>query len=258
MHLRMLRCAGCDLLYASPAPSSEFLATAYRDAQYDSDEEAEFASFTYIKHVSRVFHRLPDLKGALDIGTGNGAFLERLLERGFTEVMGVEPSEVPVGRAKQNIKPLITLGVFSPENYTPGNFSLITSFQTLEHVDNPKAILAASYSLLKPGGAFVTVSHNYQSLFARILGTRSPIFDVEHLQLFSVKSLRRLLGQVGFSGIIVYPIANTYPLHYWLKLLPLNTFIKKQIIAMAKILRVGYLPLPVRAGNIIAIGFRES
>ncbi len=52
MHLRMLRCASCDLLYASPAPSPEMLETAYRQAEFDSGEEASFASQTYIRLVS--------------------------------------------------------------------------------------------------------------------------------------------------------------------------------------------------------------
>lgn len=40
MHYRLIACPVCDLIYASPAPGLEALALAYRDAGFDSAEEA--------------------------------------------------------------------------------------------------------------------------------------------------------------------------------------------------------------------------
>ena len=40
--------------------------------------------------------QLPDLRGAVDIGAGDGAFLERLRTAGFEETVGFEPSEAPL------------------------------------------------------------------------------------------------------------------------------------------------------------------
>ena len=51
-----------------------------------------------------------------------------------------------------------------------------------------------AFRILKPGGAIFLIGHNRRrSLSARLLGRRSPIFDIEHLQLFSPRSLRQLL-----------------------------------------------------------------
>jgi hypothetical protein len=36
MHLRLLKCPTCEVLYASPALAPEFLANVYREAGYDS------------------------------------------------------------------------------------------------------------------------------------------------------------------------------------------------------------------------------
>ncbi len=252
MHLRMLLCQSCDLLYASPAPSAEMLELAYKRAGFDSGEEADCASYTYIHLLSEILKSLPDKDGALDIGTGDGAFLERLLERGFNNVIGIEPSEAPINSAKKHISPLIVPGSFNPDDFADRSFSLITSFQTLEHVENPKEVLSAVIRLLKPGGVFVTVSHNFRSYSARIMGSKSPIYDIEHLQLFSLTSMTGMLKKCGFSEIKVYPVTNTYPLHYWMKMLPMPLSLKKASIGLSKKVKLGYLKVPFFAGNMLA------
>src|SRR5262249_8076981 len=60
MHHRLMICPPCDLLYASPAPTMESLAAAYRDADFDSGEEARYAGRTYAGYLRKIIHRLPD------------------------------------------------------------------------------------------------------------------------------------------------------------------------------------------------------
>src|SRR5262249_13687615 len=72
MHWRLWECGKCDLLYANPAPAQSELATLYKDAAFDSSTEAHYASRTYGAVLrKKVITRLPDLTGALDIGTGD-------------------------------------------------------------------------------------------------------------------------------------------------------------------------------------------
>jgi len=257
MHYRLVRCPRCGLLYASPAPISENLKSFYNEASYDSSAEATAASRTYIKHLKAVLPKLPDLVNALDIGAGDGAFLERLLEAGFTGVVGVEPSKAPIKAARPVVRGLIQHGIFSPENYQPQSFRLITCFQTMEHLSDPGLICTASYNLLKSPGVFFIVAHNYRSLSAKIMGLKSPIFDIEHLQLFSPESMLYLLKQAGFKNVTVYPIANTYPLQYWVKILPLAAGLKKIIISFMNAAGLTGVRLPLWAGNLAAIGYKE-
>jgi SAM-dependent methyltransferase len=254
MHHRLLRCLDCDVLYASPAPAPGASAKAYQEAAFDSGAEAAFAARTYARQLGRL--HLDSKAGALDIGTGDGAFLEELLSAGFTGVQGVEPSLAPIRAAKPGIKKLIRAGVFRPAGYRSGSFSLVTCFQTLEHVDQPSAVAKAAKRLLRPGGAFYTVCHDQRSLSAKLLGKRSPIFDIEHLQLFTPKSLRRMLEAQGYRDVQVYGISNIYPLHYWLKVFPLPAAIKPGFIRLSKALGFGYLPLPLPAGNMVGFGIK--
>ena len=256
MHYRLISCPSCDLLYASPSPSAAALAAAYRDAAYGSSEEARFAANTYVELLAGVLGRLPDRAGALDIGAGDGAFLEELLALGFTDVSGVEPSEAPIAAAREDVKPLLRRGLFAAKDFSAGSFSLVTSFQTLEHVDDPLGVCRDAFSLLKEGGAAVFVCHNRRALSARILGFKSPIFDIEHLQLFSPASAWFLLERAGFTDIRVRPIWNRYPLHYWLRLLPLPPSWKEPLMAAAKASGFGHWTIALPAGNLAAIGFK--
>jgi SAM-dependent methyltransferase len=254
MHYRLISCPSCDLLYASPAPSAQTLAAAYKDAAYGSAEEARFAARTYGRLIADVLERLPDRSGALDIGAGDGAFLEELLALGFTNVVGVEPSEAPIAAAGAAARPLLRRGLFAATDFKAGTMSLVTSFQTMEHVDDPLRVCRDAFDLLKPGGAVVFVCHNRRALSARLLGFKSPIFDIEHLQLFSPASAWYLLDLAGYTDISVRPIWNSYPLHYWLRLLPLPSSLKEKIVAAAKASAWGRWSVSLPAGNLVAIG----
>jgi SAM-dependent methyltransferase len=258
MHYRLIDCPTCDLLYASPVPGEDFLTEGYGEAAYDSGVEAHFAAAAYAATLAGFIERLPDRYGALDIGTGDGAFLECLLELGFGGVCGVEPSRAPIAAARADVRPLIREGIFCGEDYAPESFSLVTCFQTLEHLNDPLSMTRAVRKLLKPGGAAFFICHNRRALSARLLGRKSPIFDIEHLQLFSPRSARYLLELAGFRDVRVTPVVNRYPLRYWLRLVPLPRNFKKALIASLDRLGAGGMVVAMPAGNIAVAGFKPK
>ena len=257
MHFRLISCPCCDLLYANPLPREEDLAAGYSEAAYDSGIEAHYAATTYSGILSLFVDQLPDRHGALDIGAGDGAFLESLLASGFDGVYGVEPSKAPIAAARADIRPLLTEGIFRSSDFTPDSFSLVTCFQTLEHLHDPLAMIRGVHDLLKPGGAAFFICHNRRALSARLLGRKSPIFDIEHLQLFSPLSARYLLEQTGFTHVRVVPVINRYPLRYWLRLLPLPRNMKRSLIATLDRLGAGGWPVSIPVGNIAVVGFKS-
>lgn len=254
MHLRLLECRRCDLLYASPAPPPGALSAAYNEAAFDSAPEARYAAHTYGTFLPSL--KLPDKVGAVDIGTGDGAFLHELIAAGFTRVTGVEPSAAPIAAADPAVRPLIRHDIFKEGSFPPGSFSLVTCFQTIEHVPDPLGLCREALRILKPGGAIFLVGHNRRALSAKLLGRKSPIFDIEHLQLFSTKSFHNLLSNAGFTGITVKPLVSRYPLHYWTKLFPLPASLKRAAIATLKAIGLGYLPIPLPAGNLVAVAHK--
>ena len=258
MHHRLIDCPVCDLLYANPLPCEDDLAVGYGEAAFDSGVEAHYAAATYAVTLSTFIDRLPDSHGALDIGTGDGAFLECLLEKGFDGVTGVEPSRAPIAAAREDVRSLIREGLFRGDDFAPGSFSLVTCFQTLEHLNDPQEMTLQVRKLLKPGGAAFFICHNRRAISARLLGRKSPIFDIEHLQLFSPQSARYLLEQSGYCDVRVMTIVNRYPLRYWLRLLPLPQEMKRSLIATLDRIGVGGWSLAVPVGNIAVVGFKKA
>ena len=257
MHLRLIECPACGVIYASPALAAEFLATAYREASYDSDVEAKYAAETYAERLDSILGLIGDRGIALEIGAGNGAFLSHLRKAGFREVIGVEPSRHAAGKADSAIRPMIRLGMFQANDFAQNSISLFTCFQTIEHVDDPRQLCSDAFLLLRQGGAIFLIGHDYGSWVTRILGERSPIFDIEHQQLFSRQSLRFLLTACGFQDVRIGTIRNTYPLAYWMKLLPAPARLKRLLIPLSRKLLLGNLPLSFNIGNLYAIGFKR-
>lgn len=258
MHHALVVCRTCDLLYANPAPDRTSLEAAYHDAAFDASDESHYAALTYARYLPRIAARLPDRHGALDIGTGDGAFLEQLGQHGFSAVVGVEPSAAPVAAAKPEIRPLIRHAPFQSADFSPESLRLITCFQTIEHVYDPYALCRDAFGLLRPGGAVFMVCHNRRALLARAMGLKSPIFDVEHLQLFSPESVRALLERAGFSRVEVHSVVNRYPLDYWARLAPIPGLLKPRALALLRSSGLGRFALAAPVGNLAVIAYKAA
>ncbi len=258
MSYRLLRCTVCETVYAAAAPSAALLAHAYADADYDSSEEATLAADTYIAALAPAIAALPRRGRALEIGTGTGVLLERLLHAGFAEAVGIEPSRAAIAAAPNSVRGFIREGVFAESDFAPEDFDLICCFQTLEHVADPRALARSCARLLRPGGVLALVTHDYSALLNRLLGRRSPIIDIEHLQLFCRPSLDRLLRDAGLLPGAMRTLVNRYPVRYWLRLTPLPAAHKRAIAGLLRFARLDRVKLGVNVGNVLAIGKKPA
>ncbi|MFO0959485.1 MAG: class I SAM-dependent methyltransferase [Isosphaeraceae bacterium] len=257
MHWRLMECSHCDLLYADPAPTLDDLASLYRDADFDSSEEARRARRPEGRLTHGIVPRLPpDRDAAADIGTGDGIFLRELIDAGFREVVGIEPSAAPIAAAADDLRPLIRQEMFKPDTFPSGSMSLITCFQTIEHLADPLAFCRDAHRALKPGGALLLVGHNRRALSARLLGRKSPIFDIEHLQLFSPAAARALARAAGFDRVDVGVVYNRYPARYWARLFPFPRAVKPAVQGMLDRTGLGKVPIPLAAGNMAVACYR--
>ncbi len=256
MHFRLVVCEACDLLYATPAPARTAIEVAYDGAAFDAGEESRYAATTYGAFLPKLARQLPDREGALDIGTGDGAFLRELIAAGFDGVAGVEPSAAPIASADPALRARIRHATFRTEDFAAEQFRLVTCFQTMEHVFDPLQLCKDALRITKRGGAFFMVCHNRRALLARLLGQRSPIIDIEHLQLFSPRSVRELLTRAGFERIEVRIVVNRYPAAYWFKLLPLPGRLKDGLLGALAATSLGRLPIAAPVGNLAAIAWR--
>ena len=258
MCLRLVRCASCTLVYAPSPPDRRFLAEAYAAADYDSGEEAQCAANSYASALAPCIEKLGDFSAAVDVGAGSGPLLPWLREVGFQNVLGIEPSRAAIHAAPACVRPMLREGMFGPDSLGEMRPSLICSFMTLEHMDDPGTFMKTASALLKPGGMVALVVHNWQGVLNRALGLRSPIIDIEHLQLFNPTSADILLKNAGFEHIHVRSICNRYPLRYWLRLAPFPAFLKMATIKTLQALSLADVKVPMNVGNILAVGTKPN
>lgn len=258
MCLRLVRCLNCDLVYAPSPPAGETLHAAYADAAFDSAPEAAAAAQTYVHALRPFFARLPERHAAVDVGAGSGPLLPLLQREGFSQVVGIEPSRAAIDAAPPEVRPMLREGMFAPALLQDLRLSLVCSFMTLEHLADPGQFVHTAWEQLEPNGMLAVVVHDWRAPLNRLLGLRSPIIDVEHLQLFSPRSIHALLANAGFESISHGAIRNTYPLRYWLRLTPLPIRIKLGIIAALTRVGLADQPISVGVGNMLAVGYKPA
>ncbi len=91
----------------------------------------------------------------LEVGCGSGLFLEEIVRQlPGSSVMGIELSEWAVQQARQKNLPVekMDLQALIDRHET---FDAVCSFQVLEHVSQPRALLESLVTLLSPGGKLV-------------------------------------------------------------------------------------------------------
>jgi SAM-dependent methyltransferase len=254
---QLLLCQQCSLVYSPNPPSADNLARAYHEAAYDSSEEASDAAKSYMKAIAPAIKQLTSKKSALEIGTGTGIFLEFLSRDGFEEVIGIEPSIVAIQVAPIGRQGWIRHGIFREEDFAPESFDIICCFMTYEHVQDPMALTESAFRLLKKGGALVGVTHDYQSWLNRFLGKRSPIIDIEHMQLFSKQSAKVMFQRAGFENVSLSSFVNKYSLQYWLRLSPIPKFLKLFLSKIFSLPILNSIRIGINVGNIVTIGYRQ-
>lgn len=253
LHHEYLECRQCRSLFTRSIHGSLDLVARYEKATFISKTESMYAARTYrrLLEKSRI---LPD-ESVLDVGCADGAFLLELHQQGIRNLAGVEPSRESIEAADPMIRQTIVQGTV--KSLPSGlKFNLISCFQTIEHVGDPEAFVTEIADRLANNGTIVIACHNRSSVVNWSLGELSPIFDIEHMQLFTPAGIKSLLERAGFSDVQVSPYANTYPLHYWMNLSPIPGSFKDFVTAHRES-TVFRFPVKLPVGNLLASGVRK-
>jgi SAM-dependent methyltransferase len=162
----------------------------------------------------------------LEVGSGSGAFLKQLRDRGI-KAMGIEYSEVAVAASQAAGLQVENKSLQDLALDHAGQFDAICSFQVLEHVVDPLGFLQAALALLKPGGRLLLAVPNRQSF----LSHHYNVMDLppHHMTRWCASTFQSLVGllPVKVEHVAYEPLA---PYHipyfiegyaqYWRKRLP--------------------------------------
>jgi len=187
---RILRCRTCRFAFRQLRSSPEQLHELYRQMDpkvYDS--ELEGRNRTARKHL-QIVQRFLRSGRMLDVGCASGLFLSHALSAGW-DVTGIEPNEKLCEQARSSIDGRGNVQCATLETaQLDQSFDVITLWDVLEHVPDPRGFLQLCCGLLRPGGfAFLNVP-DLDSPEARLLGRRWPLLLPEHLNYFNRQSLQ--------------------------------------------------------------------
>jgi len=138
-----------------------------------------------------------EIPSVLDVGCATGALLESLRARGW-RVTGVEIS-AGAGYAQEKRNLDIKTVPLEECNFPSNYFDVVLASHLIEHLNDPCSFLTEVRRILKSTGRVFITTPNISGFQARLYGGRwrSAIFD--HLYLFSIRTLTKLLRSTGFK-----------------------------------------------------------
>jgi len=254
IHYRMVRCRRCGLVRSDPVADPSTLSRLYRESSFDYSDEEPNLRRTYARYLEEL-GGFGVRKGALlEVGCGNGFLLDAALDRGWSEVRGVEPSRQAVALASPRVKPGLVEDVMRPGLFPPRSFDAVCLFQVFDHLPDPAGLLDECHRVLRPGGLLLCFNHNVEAVSARLLGERSPIVDIEHTYLYSLRTQARIMRDHGFEVLGGGPASNFISFRYLVQLLPLprgpKAFLREQLGRS----RLGRLTVRLPLGNLYVVG----
>ena len=201
-------CSACHCLFIDPLPGESELASFY-PAQYWwkassgilKSLEGAYRKMALRDHVAFIARAAQgSSRRLLDVGCGSGTLLGLLKQRGF-QVRGFDSSAEAAGIAKSENGVDVVVGSRLQEaGFGDESFDLVTLFHVMEHVTDPRSVLAEVRRVLRSTGRLVLQVPNIESWQFRLFGVRWYGLDVpRHVINYSNQAMQRLLAESGFK-----------------------------------------------------------
>lgn len=208
---RLVRCRNCGLIYQNPQPSSDELLAFYPAEVYERYSQSIKSERSLVRRADRshgmmrrcqrVLKYSSPTGSLLDVGCATGDFIATMRQQGW-QVEGVELNPVAAQYARQELDLTVHTGTLEAARFADNQFDVVTMWDVLEHLSDPRAALVEVNRVLKPGGLFVASIPNPASLEARMFGAAWAGWDrPRHLYLFTPLVIQRYLADTGFRQI---------------------------------------------------------
>lgn len=208
LSFEFFRCLGCGLIFLNPPQNlSSRLASYYEEGYFTGNPSfCAYADYLGDKPIilKNMHHYLslisPFKKGGrlLDVGCATGIFLEAAQKAGF-DPFGIDPSSFAISHLPPKFKDKVKKTTLSKAAFPEKFFDVITMWDIIEHLSQPRQDLGRLFRFLKDDGLLVISTNDTDSFWAKLWGKRWHFFvPPQHLFFYSPKTLKLLLGQTGF------------------------------------------------------------
>ncbi len=226
---RVFECPSCGLQFPYPIKSADYdkaydknteyiglldlKATAYQsyiNLSTESEERKKWLKVPRFTVLQAILDRLPKGK-LLDVGCSTGNFL--LIAKGFGfDVYGMEASSEAVDLARRNFKLKVARALTFeelPEDFK-GPYKVITAFEVLEHVEEPRRFLEEIFELLEEEEGYLLLScppfYKFENLAKGYQRFKWWFWDFppHHLTRWKPWTLFYALKKAGFSQVYIF------------------------------------------------------
>jgi spore maturation protein CgeB len=230
-----VRCSRCGLLFENPRLTEEELKGFYSAESYFINTGAGSDAAGYVDYfaqcspalLSEYFEILRLEAPArspvelLDVGCGPGGLLREASLHGW-KARGLELSRWAVEKGRGSGLQIVE-GTLEQAGFPEASFDVVSMFDVLEHLPNPRNTMREVRRVLRPGGVAVVETPNIDGWFARNVYRSSSdlVKPRAHICLYSPSTARRLFHESGFTGIHVslFPYCRRFTPGYFKRLL---------------------------------------
>jgi len=208
----LLRCQSCSGVWLARPPRPDEMAVHYDD---DYHRTIMTAGETYPekrwKRHRELISRYKQGGGAiLDIGCSSGAFLNTMKGPSW-KLYGIEMEDSTAEKARIATGANVFVGDVADAPFSPESFDVVTAFDLLEHVYEPREFLGNVKKWLKPDGIFFTMLPNIDAWESKVFGSYWYGLELpRHLFHFSPRSLRNLMTALDFEEVLLFTSPVSY------------------------------------------------
>lgn len=256
---QMVKCKHCNLEYLNPRLKADVVIEGYSEG---TDEmfvsQAEGRERTFARNLDLLEKFRPDKGRILDVGTAGGSFLHVAKGRGW-EVDGCEPNKWMAEWSKEHYGLDITAGTIFDMTLEDASFDVVTLWDVLEHVPDPRKTLEECRRVLKPGGLLIVNYPDVGSAVSRMMGRKWVFLLSIHLYYYTVHTIKDILGQTGFK--VVKNQAHWQTLEFGYILFRMKAYVGGLATFAEKVIKgigLGGLQIPYWMGQMLVIAQKET
>ena len=162
----------------------------------DIDQRDHFARYRFASDFVRGRH-------VMDCASGRGYGVDMLMKAGAASVIGVEVEPEAVAASRLDY-PAARFVCDSMITFQGGPFDVITSFETIEHIDRYEDALKNLRRLLAPGGTLILSTPNRPINDPRCRTLADRPSNPYHVREFNIEEMVSALRRAGFKSIERY------------------------------------------------------
>ncbi len=215
---KIMKCRDCDLIFADQSSIKKTKEELYNKEYFTRSffldcgkdyENRKSKKVDNFKEGIKLIEKYSTKGKILDLGCATGVFLDIAKKRGW-DSYGIDISKYASDYAKKNFKLNVNQGELKKTKFPNEDFDVITMWDFIEHVSDPKKILEKSYRILKPNGIIFILTTNENSLMCWLANSLYKIkikffaklvHPFHHNYYFSEKTLNKYLQKTGFKTI---------------------------------------------------------